>query len=179
MDSTKRYSTGNGICITCAGETKLNLLRVELGCSTGKKLPPPGSRAAELLSLVKDFFQGKSVSLPPEVLDLSPLSDFELKVLRTLHRQVPRGKVVAYATLAAMSGSPRAARAVGGVMRKNLFPLFFPCHRVINSDGTIGGFMGEKDVGCSGPALKKQLLLNEGVGFLSSGKVAGENIIRL
>ena len=77
-----------------------------------------------------------------------------------------------------MSGSPRAARAVGGVMRKNLFPLFFPCHRVIRSDGALGGFMGEKDTACFGPALKKQLLLNEGVVFLPSGKVAEESIIR-
>lgn len=178
MDSTERYSDGNGICIACAGEPALKLLRVELGSSTGRKLPPPGSRAAKLLDLINDFVQGKPVALPPDVLDLSPLTDFELKVLRTLHQKVPRGKVVAYATLAAMSGKPRAARAVGGVMRKNLFPLFFPCHRVIRSDGALGGFMGEKNAGCSGPALKKQLLLNEGVLFLPSGKVAEESIIR-
>jgi methylated-DNA-[protein]-cysteine S-methyltransferase len=179
MDSPERYSNGNGIRIVCAGKPELKLTRVELGCSAGKKLPPPGSRAAELLDLINDFVQGKSVSLPLDALDLSPLSDFELKVLQVLRNKVPRGKVVSYATLAAMSGMPRGARAIGGAMRKNLFPLFFPCHRVIASDGAIGGFMGEKDIGCSGPTLKKRLLLNEGVVFLRSGKIAGESIIRL
>ena len=179
MAYAERYSDGNGIRIACAGETALKLTRVELGCSAGGKLPPPGSPAAKLLNLIRDFVQGKPVFLPQDVLELSPLSDFELKVLHALRRKVPRGKVVSYATLAAMSGSPRGARAVGGVMRKNLFPLFFPCHRVIAGDGTIGGFMGEKDAGCSGPALKKQLLLNEGVVFMPSGKVAAESIIRL
>ena len=179
MDSQEIYSDGNGIRITCTGKTELKLTRVELGCTARRKLPPPGSRAAELLQLIGDFALGKPVSLPPEALDLSTLSDFELKVLQTLHRKVPRGKVIAYAALAAMCGTPCGARAVGGVMRKNLFPLFFPCHRVIASDGAIGGFMGEQGTGCSGPALKRQLLLNEGVCFLPSGKVAGESIIRL
>ena len=179
MDSTKRYSDGNGIRITCAGETELKLTRVELGCSAVRKLPPAGSAAAKLLNLIRDFVQGKPVSLPAEVPDLSPLSDFELKVLQMLRRKVPRGKVISYAGLAAMSGSPRGARAVGGVMRRNLFPLFLPCHRVIASDGTLGGFMGETGTGSSGPALKKKLLLNEGVVFLPSGKVAAESIIRL
>lgn len=173
------YSDGKGIRITCTGQTELKLNRVEPGCSAGSKLPPPGSRAAELLKLIGDFVQGKPVSLPLDVLDLSTLSDFELKVLQILHRKVSRGKVVSYATLAAMSATPRGARAIGGVMRKNLFPLFFPCHRVIASDGTAGGFMGEKDADCSGPELKKQLLLNEGVVFLQSGKIAGECIMRL
>lgn len=179
MASSKRYSDGNGIRITCTGEADPKLTRVEIGCSAVKKLPPPGSSAAKLLNLIRDFVQGKPVSLPPDVLDLSPFSNFELKVLQILRRKVPRGKVISYADLAAMSGSPRGARAVGGVMRRNLFPLFLPCHRVIASDGTLGGFMGEKDAGCSGPALKKQLLLNEGVVFLPSGKVAEESIIRL
>lgn len=179
MASSKRYSDGNGIRITCSGEADLKLTRVEPGCSAGKKLPPPGSQAAKLLNLIRDFVHGKPVSLPPDVLDLSPLSDFELKVLETLRCKVPRGKVITYAGLAAISGSPRGARAVGGVMRRNLFPLFLPCHRVIASDGTLGGFMGETGAGCSGPALKKQLLINEGVVFLPSGKVAAECIIRL
>ena len=179
MASSKRYSDGNGIRITCTGEADLKLTRVELGCSAVKKLPPAGSPAAKLLNLIRDFVKGKSVSLPPEVLDLSLFTDFELKILQMLRCKVPRGKVISYANLAAMSGSPRSARAVGGVMRRNLFPLFLPCHRVIASDGTLGGFMGETGAGCSGPALKKQLLLNEGVVFLLSGKVAEESIIRL
>lgn len=171
------YSNGNGVCIVCAGETAPKLTGVKLGCSSGGKTPSPGSRAAALLDLISDFIQGKPVSLPEDVLELSSLSDFELRVLRTLRHGVPRGKVVSYAALAAMSGTPGGARAVGGVMRRNLFPLFFPCHRVIAGNGAVGGFMGEKDGG--GPALKKLLLLNEGVVFVKTGKVAAESIIRI
>ena len=49
------------------------------------------------------------------------------------------------------AGNPRAARAVGSILHRNPLPLIVPCHRVIKSDGTLGGF------GC-GVALKKALL---------------------
>lgn len=179
MDSAARYSNGNGVCISCSGETATKLTCVKLACAAGENLPPPGSSAAELLDLINDFVRGQAIYLPLAALDLSPLSDFELNVLQALRCNVPRSKVVSYATLAGMSGNLRAVRAVGAVLRKNLFPLFFPCHRVIASDGTPGGFLGEKDVNSAGPALKRQLLLNEGVIFLQSGKIHMESIIRL
>ncbi len=179
MSLPEKYSNGNGICITCAGDSLSKIIRLELGSSVKKKLPSPGSRIAELMKSISGFIQGNPVNLPSDALDLSPLSTFELKILQLLRRNVPRGKVISYGTLAAMAGVPGAARAVGGVMRKNLFPLFFPCHRVVASNATLGGFMGANTVGCFELNFKKQLLQNEGVIFLPSGRVAPESIIRL
>ena len=59
---------------------------------------------------------------------------FETVVLDHLSR-VPAGKVISYGSLAERSGYPRAARAVGSLMARNPFPLFYPCHRVIRAAG--------------------------------------------
>ncbi|MHB9138883.1 MAG: methylated-DNA--[protein]-cysteine S-methyltransferase [Victivallaceae bacterium] len=178
MSLPKKYSNGKGLCISCSGDDATKIIRMELDSDSEKYLPPPGSRAAELMKLTGDFIQGKPVTLPSDALDLSSLSAFQLKVLQLLRKKVPRGKVVAYGTLAAMAGSPAAARAIGSVMRKNPFPLFFPCHRVIASNATLGGFMGVSVTGCSELAFKKQLLQNEGLIFLPSGRISSQSIIK-
>ena len=54
-------------------------------------------------------------------------------------RRIPRGSVMTYKEVAAVAGSPRAWRAVGAIMKGN-FDLSVPCHRVIRSDGKIGGY---------------------------------------
>ncbi|MBN1129711.1 MAG: MGMT family protein, partial [Chitinispirillaceae bacterium] len=63
------------------------------------------------------------------------------------------------ARLAEMAGFPGAARAAASVMRKNPFPLVIPCHRVVRSDGSVGGFMGKRKG--AAVALKKRLLARE------------------
>ncbi|KAG5266320.1 hypothetical protein AALO_G00229670 [Alosa alosa] len=77
-------------------------------------------------------------------------------VLRTLQSKVCVGEVVSYAHLAQLAGRPRAARAVGGAMRKNPVPLLIPCHRVCLSSGVAGHYMG-----CRGDHLKLWLLEHE------------------
>ncbi len=67
------------------------------------------------------------------------LTPFARKVQRELLK-VPYGSVISYGELAAKAGSPKAARAVGGVMASNPFPLIVPCHRVVNADGRIGHY---------------------------------------
>jgi methylated-DNA-[protein]-cysteine S-methyltransferase len=69
-----------------------------------------------------------------------------------------------YGGVAAMVGVAGGARAVGNVMAGNRFPLVIPCHRVIRSDGTLGGFGG-------GLAMKRALLEREGVTFDKSNRV--------
>ncbi len=64
---------------------------------------------------------------------------------------MPYGETRSYKWLAGEAGSPRAYRAVGQAMAKNPFPLVVPCHRVVASDGSLGGFSGGLD-------LKKALL---------------------
>ncbi len=63
---------------------------------------------------------------------------FTQKVLDIV-RQIPAGKTVTYAQVAHMAGAPGAARAVGTIMSKNFDPAI-PCHRVIRSDGKMGGY---------------------------------------
>lgn len=70
-------------------------------------------------------------------------SDFQLRVLRTLHEQVGYGDLVTYGALAALAGFPRAARAVGSVMAKSPWSLLLPCHRVLAAGGHLGGFAGD------------------------------------
>jgi len=54
--------------------------------------------------------------------------------------QIPFGKTITYGKLAEACSHPKAARAVGTACKKNPFPLFIPCHRVIQHNGKIGGF---------------------------------------
>ncbi len=54
-------------------------------------------------------------------------------------RRIPRGMVLTYREVARRAGRPRAYRVVGGILSKN-FDATIPCHRVVRSDGTIGGY---------------------------------------
>jgi methylated-DNA-[protein]-cysteine S-methyltransferase len=79
---------------------------------------------------------------------------FQKKVLDGL-QTVPRGALVSYQALGAAVGSAKAARAVGNALHNNPVPIYVPCHRVIASNGRIGGYVG-------GGACKLQLLRSEG-----------------
>lgn len=65
---------------------------------------------------------------------------FKERVLRVV-KTIPRGRVVSYKDVARAAGSPNAFRAVGNIMMENHDPDV-PCHRVIRSDGTLGGYNG-------------------------------------
>ena len=80
---------------------------------------------------------------------------FKEKVLEVVSK-IPRGKTMSYAEVAKAAGSPKAYRAVGNIMHNNPDPKRVPCHRVIRSDGTIGGY-------ASGVKKKIALLQKEGV----------------
>ncbi|BBA96664.1 putative methylated-DNA:protein-cysteine S-methyltransferase [Actinacidiphila reveromycinica] len=89
-------------------------------------------------------------------LDWSLTTGFNRRVLRELAVGVPYGSVVGYQDLADRVGEPGAARAVGAAMGANPLPVVVPCHRVVESDGGIGGFGG-------GLEIKRALLALEGV----------------
>ncbi len=78
------------------------------------------------------------------------MTEFEKKVLREVVK-IPLGEVRSYKWVAEKIGHPRAVRAVANALRKNKFPLFIPCHRVVRSNGDIGGYSLGKD-------LKKDIL---------------------
>ncbi len=64
--------------------------------------------------------------------------DFKNKVFKVV-KNIPSGKTMTYVEVAKKAGSPKAYRAVGNILNKNYDPLI-PCHRVIRSDGKIGGY---------------------------------------
>ena len=75
---------------------------------------------------------------------------FEKKVLKQVAK-IPFGQVRTYKWLAEKVGKPKAYRAVANVLAKNPFPFVIPCHRVIKSNGDIGGYSLGKE-------LKKELI---------------------
>jgi methylated-DNA-[protein]-cysteine S-methyltransferase len=116
----------------------------------------PGSPLlAEAIRQVEAYFAGerRDFELP---LDWSLISGFNRQVLRELASGVAYGTVVGYGDLARRVGEPRAAQAVGVAMGSNPLPVVVPCHRVVESDGGIGGFGG-------GLETKRKLLALEGV----------------
>jgi len=69
------------------------------------------------------------------------LTKFQWKVL-DVTAKIPLGETRTYKWVAEQVGSPNAVRAVGQALRRNPFPVIIPCHRVIKSDGTLGGYAG-------------------------------------
>jgi methylated-DNA-[protein]-cysteine S-methyltransferase len=122
----------------------------------------------EICKQIRDFLAGKAVDFRLENLDLGSLKGFARRVLLA-DGEIPRGRVMTYGGLAASVGVAGGARAVGNVMAGNPFPLVIPCHRVVRSDGSLGGFGG-------GAEMKKALLMMEGVVFDARGRVLPEHL---
>lgn len=82
---------------------------------------------------------------------------FQKKVWEALLK-IPKGKTITYKELAKNIGKPKAVRAVANAVGVNPVPITIPCHRVIRSDGTLGGYSGK-----GGVKTKRALLIKEGV----------------
>ncbi|HVM03910.1 MAG TPA: methylated-DNA--[protein]-cysteine S-methyltransferase [Acidimicrobiales bacterium] len=91
-----------------------------------------------------EYFAGRRRRFDLAV-DLRLASPFRRVVLEHL-RTIGYGRTESYATVAAASGSPAAVRAVGTACATNPVPVVVPCHRVVRSDGTLGGYLGGLDV---------------------------------
>ena len=101
-----------------------------------------------------EYFAGRRHSFDVP-LDWQLSKGFRRVVLEHL-TDIGYGTTASYGTLARLSGSPKAVRAVGTTCATNPIPVVVPCHRVVRSDGTMGGYRG-------GPAAKRALLDLEGV----------------
>jgi methylated-DNA-[protein]-cysteine S-methyltransferase len=101
-------------------------------------------KAGEAARQLQEYLSGKRTrfTLP---LDLRWMSDFQREVLLAA-AQIPRGQVSTYGQLARRIGRPRAARAVGQALGHNPIPIILPCHRVLASDGSLGGYSGRYGV---------------------------------
>jgi len=105
-----------------------------------------------LIKKVKEYFSGKKVDFTDCKLNLNNYTNFQKKVLQIV-KEIPYGEIRSYKEAAGAAGYPRAHRAVGNTMRNNSLPLIIPCHRVIKSDGSLGGFSGKEGI-----ALKRKMI---------------------
>ena len=121
-----------------------------------QKVSPRILRAPARLDIVvrqlDEYFTGRRRSFDVP-LDLHLTSGFRRTVLGHL-ADIDYGRTESYAEVAAAAGSPRAVRAVGTACAANPVPVVLPCHRVVRSDGSSGGYVG-------GPDAKQTLLALE------------------
>ena len=109
----------------------------------------------ELRHGLERYCLGDRIDFDDVPLALPPGTDFQLRVLKAV-RRVRYGKTISYGSLAEKAGYPRAARAVGSVMRSNRFPIIVPCHRVVAARDKPGGYTSPQGI-----SLKLRLLAME------------------
>lgn len=115
-----------------------------------------------MLDRIEAFLGGEDVVFSLDAVRLDLCSPFQRRVLCADHA-VPRGRISTYGLIARHVGNLDGARAVGRALATNPFPLIVPCHRVINADGTPGGYGG-------GVKMKRALLEMEGIVFGAAGR---------
>lgn len=132
------------------------LIEISLQWADGEESSPELSEmGATLRNCLLQYEAGKRVQWPDISFALEKMTPFGQKVLTAL-MEVPYGETVSYGELAALAGSPNAARGVGQIMARNRWPLIIPCHRVVAASG-LGGFSAQ------GLDMKRFLLGIEGV----------------
>jgi methylated-DNA-[protein]-cysteine S-methyltransferase len=117
------------------------------GVSFEKPLHIPfrsGSAPESFIKELKAYFSGATSAFKQEVKFLTG-TDFEKRVWSAL-LEIPFGETRSYKWVAEKTGNPAAVRAVGRALSKNPVPIVIPCHRVIESDGSIGGYSSGVDV---------------------------------
>lgn len=134
-------ATARGVCFVQFGESEEALIEALQAEFPKARLQPSGARESEALALwmaaLDEYMAGKAPS-PELPLDLRGTA-FQLEVWRFL-RTVPEGRVLSYAELARSVGRPRASRAAAGACAANRVAVLVPCHRVLRSDGSLGGY---------------------------------------
>jgi O-6-methylguanine DNA methyltransferase len=152
-------STSKGVCLVSFSPVNFSKNTEAKFLSLLKKIyRSEAIRDDKVLANVKknllDYFNGKPVSFKIP-LDLSIGTQFQRKVWRKV-KEIPCGELRSYKWVARSIGSAHASRAVGNAVGRNPVAPIVPCHRVICSDGSLGGYT-------SGIAIKKRLLNLEGI----------------
>jgi methylated-DNA-[protein]-cysteine S-methyltransferase len=143
---------GRVIAVSLSGSSREAAAR---GLGIEADFRQPGALLRQLAEDLRRYFAGERVDFDRYKVDLVKHPRFLRRALMAA-RRIPRGQVRSYSSLAAAAGNPRAARAAGQAMARNPVPIIIPCHRVIASDGSLGGFGG-------GLEMKRALLELEGV----------------
>lgn len=132
------------------------VVRAEVLRSVPQACLARGQLAGQAAALTR-YFQGRARE-PVLLLDTGGATRFQQQVWEIV-RSIPYGQVRSYGWVAARTGRPRAARACGAALGANPCPILIPCHRVVRSDGALGGFTAP-----AGAALKEKLLQLECAG---------------
>lgn len=111
---------------------------------------------------LQEYLNGKRKAFDLSLNHDSLGTPFQRKVLEAT-ANIPYCQVVSYGDLAHRIGAPKSSRAVGNALGKNPIPIVIPCHRVVASDGSLGGYTG-------GLEYKKRLLRLEGVKLPTANK---------
>jgi len=153
-EHTWTHDTPFGPVSVRAGQDGVRSLKFRARHKKGDDAVP--ARFRKIATGLDRYFDGDAHALDGISIDLAELgSEFYVSVLTTLRELVGPGDTISYGELAAAVGHPGAARAVGTVMANNPIPIIIPCHRVLASDGTLGGYGGGLD-------MKRELLRIEG-----------------
>jgi len=124
----------------------------EVAVRTGHLPEEGGAMVDEAADQVIAFLDGDLREFDLD-LDWRLIGGFHREVLKAT-RTIPYGETASYGEVAALAGTPGAARAAGTALSRNPIALIVPCHRIIKSDGSTGGYGG----GRAGTALKQRLL---------------------
>jgi methylated-DNA-[protein]-cysteine S-methyltransferase len=144
-------STENGLYRTCLPTQ--SRLKTEKILLQGLKNPIfQKSLMPTLKNKIIAYYKGTYVDFSSIEIDLSGYTPFSHKILRACMK-IRYGKIMTYKQLATFAGRPNSARAAGSVMARNRLPLIIPCHRVLGSDGSLGGFSAP-----GGPKTKQEML---------------------
>jgi methylated-DNA-[protein]-cysteine S-methyltransferase len=136
---------------------------------TFKEAQPGSNGETKILeSRITRYFEGESVVFDLTNMAMDVCGEFQRKVLLAEYR-IPRGWVSTYGRIAAHIGVQGGGRAAGRALATNPFPIVIPCHRAVQSDGSIGGYQGGSD-------MKRALLEMEGVMFSPKGGVIMEKV---
>lgn len=133
-----------------AGITRVSLRRGAGGTDAATGVGRIGKIIARARRELEEYFAGVRTFFTVPV-DLSRVPDFERAALEAA-AGIPYGEVRSYKWIAERLGKPDAARAVGGAMAGNPVPIIIPCHRVVKTDGGLGGY--------SFGLVRKEALLN-------------------
>lgn len=117
---------------------KSNETEVENSLLLGTKATKSEEGLSKAVNLLQRYFRGESVEFDLN-LDLQAGTEFQQLVWRTTYH-IPYGEVRSYGWIAREIGKPLATRAVGSAQGANPLPIIIPCHRVLRSDGKLGGY---------------------------------------
>jgi methylated-DNA-[protein]-cysteine S-methyltransferase len=112
-------------------------------------------RNSDLRSRLERYFLGQPVTFDDIDLELRARTEFRRRVIKVT-RSIPFGETITYGELAQLAGYVGAARAAGTVMSTNRCPIIIPCHRVVASNGRLGGYSAPQGID-----LKARLLAME------------------